>query len=89
MADTMTRLDFRLQPALKRRIERAAAATGQTISSFAVSVLLREANHLLAKETEIALNANASRTFIARLNKDTQPNRYLRRAAKRHRELIG
>lgn len=89
MADTMTRLDFRLQPALKRRIERAAAVTGQTISSFAVSVLLREANHLLAKDTEIVLNAEASRTFITRLDKDLKPNRHLRRAARRHRELIG
>jgi len=87
MADT-TRMDFRLQPAHKRRIERAAALTGQTVSSFAVSVLLREANQLLSEETEIVLNAKASREFIARLDRDIKPNRRLRRAAKRHGKLI-
>lgn len=45
-------------------------------------------DNLLAKDTEIVLNAEASRTFITRLDKDLKPNRYLRRAARRHRELI-
>ena len=89
MADTMTRLDFRLQPALKRRIERAAAVTGQTLSSFAVSVLLREADQLLARDAGITLDAKASRTLVARLDRDLRPNRQLRRAARRHQELIG
>jgi uncharacterized protein (DUF1778 family) len=84
----MTRLDFRLQPALKRRIERAAAVRGQTVSSFAVSVLLREADQLLAREGGIALGVEASRTLLARLDRDLRPNRRLRRAARRHRELI-
>jgi uncharacterized protein (DUF1778 family) len=89
MAGAMTRLDFRLQPALKRRIERAAAVSGQTLSSFAVSALLREADQLLARDVAVTLDAKASRALVARLDRDLRPNRQLRRAARRHQELLG
>ncbi len=88
MPATTTRLDFRLGPALKRRIEEAASLRGQTVSSFAVSVLVSEANRVLAESAAITLNAKASREFLDRLDKDLKPNRKLRRAARRHRELI-
>lgn len=88
MGTTKERMDFRLERAVKQRIERAATLTGQTVSAFAVSALMREANSILAEHEAITLNAEASRKFLARLDKEIKPNRNLQRAAKRHRELI-
>ena len=42
----------------------------------------------MARDAEITLNAKASRTLVARLDRDLKPNRHLRRAARRHRALI-
>jgi uncharacterized protein (DUF1778 family) len=88
MGATKDRMDFRLERTVKQRIERAATLTGQTVSAFAVSALMREANSILAEHEAIVLNADASRKFLARLDKDIKPNQNLRRAAKRHKELV-
>jgi uncharacterized protein (DUF1778 family) len=88
MNRTKDRLDFRLDRSIKLRIERAATVTGQSVSSFAVAALVREANSILAESEAITLNAEASRVFLDRLDKDIKPNARLKRAAKRHAELI-
>ena len=88
MTATKDRLDFRLDRSIKQRIERAASLTGQTVSAFAVSALMREANTILAEHDAISLNARASREFLARLDKDIKPNNNLKRAARRYKELV-
>lgn len=88
MATTITHLDFRLDHNLKRRVEKAAALSGQSVSAFAASVIVREANSILAEHATISLNAEASRQFLGRLDQDIKPNRKLRKAAGHHRELI-
>ena len=88
MASTKDRLDFRLDRTIKLRIERAASLTGQSVSSFAVAALIREANSILSESEAIVLGAEASREFLSRLDKDVKPNARLRRAAKRHSEMI-
>lgn len=88
MTTTKDRLDFRLDRSVKSRIERAASLTGQSISSFALAALVREANLVLAEHDAISLNAEASRKFLARLDKEIKPNQNLRRAAQKHQELI-
>ncbi len=88
MPNTKDRLDFRLDRVAKRRIERAASLTGQSVSSFAVAALMREANSILAEHEAIILNAEASRKFLERLDKDVKPTRNLKRAAKKHQEMI-
>lgn len=88
MATTKDRMDFRLDRTAKLRIERAASLTGQSVSAFAIAALLREANSVLAENEVIALNAEASRSFLKRLDADIKPNRKLKLAAKRHAEII-
>ena len=87
MATAVERLDFRLDRPSKQRIRNAAALRGETVSAFAVSVLLREADSILKDHATITLNAKASREFLDRADKDIKPNAKLRRAAKRHRGL--
>ncbi|MBU0567154.1 DUF1778 domain-containing protein [bacterium] len=88
MATTITQLDFRLDRDLKRCIEKAAALRGQSVSAFAASVIVREANSILAEHATISLNACASQQFLDRLDQDIKPNRKLRKAARCYRELI-
>ncbi len=82
------RLDFRLDRNIKRKIEHAASLAGQSVSTFALAALVREANSVIAEHEAIALNAEASREFLKRLDREIKPNRQLRRAAKRHAETI-
>ena len=87
MADS-SRINIRINSKAKRLIDQAAAVTGQTVSSFAVSVLSREARIVLAQQGSITLNADATRLFIERLGGDVMPNVNLGRAAERHQELL-
>ncbi len=61
-AQTQTRLWLRLSAEHKERIERAAAATGQTVNSFASAELLKRADEILARE-ESRLLSNAAREY--------------------------
>ena len=50
------RLNFRLPIALKQTIEEAAALTGQTVSDFAISVLVRSARTLIQEHDNTVLS---------------------------------
>lgn len=49
MTTKEARLDFRLDPETKARIERAARLTRETISAFVVRSAATEADHVLAR----------------------------------------
>lgn len=78
------RLDFRISPEHKKLIERAAAAQGQTVSSFAISTLIRAAEAAIEGEAVRALSARDSETFLAMLDAPPAPNAALREAARRY-----
>jgi uncharacterized protein (DUF1778 family) len=84
------RLDFRLRGDLKETIERAAAELGQTVSEFAVSTLVRQAQEVLQKSEQTRLSNRDRDSFLAALDLvDVQPNASLVAAAKSYRERLG
>jgi uncharacterized protein (DUF1778 family) len=83
------RLDFRLPSDLKRTIEQAAAQTGQSVSDFAVSVLVQTARDVLQQHNETRLSGRDRDLFVAMLDEaDARPNDALVAAAKRYSEQI-
>lgn len=81
------RINVRLSGELKRTIEEAAAALGQSVSEFAVGTVVQEARRVL-REVEATRLSNQDRDrFLAALEaSDARPNANLRAAAKRYRQ---
>lgn len=84
------RLNFRLTADLKRIIEEAAAATGQTVSDFAVATLTQAARRVIAEHHATRLSARDRDRVLAMLDeRSTKPNSSLLRAAKRYKKQVG
>ncbi len=83
------RLDFRLTPDHKSLIERAAHAMGQTVSSFATSVLLRASEDVIERETNRVLSERDAELFVNLLASDAEPNEALKAAAERYKSRVG
>ena len=84
------RLDFRLLAEQKRRIERAAALTGQTVTDFAAAALDERASEVLQSHEVTELSDRDRDMFLAMLDDvDTQPNEALRAAAQTYRNHFG
>jgi uncharacterized protein (DUF1778 family) len=81
MADKIAteRLDFRVDPRCKQLIEQAAAVSGQTVSSFALATLLRQARKTLREERMLKLSARDGERLLAALESPPQPNEALRK----------
>src|SRR5688572_31516240 len=77
------RLDIRLNPQAKQKIEEAAAVSHQTITDFVVSNLLRASEEALERQRLIQLSDRDRDPFLAALETDVRPNRALRKAAER------
>jgi len=77
------RLDIRLNPQAKQKIEQAAAVSHQTITDFVVSNLLRASEEALERQRLIQLSDRDRDLFLAALETDVRPNRALRKAAER------
>lgn len=84
-----SRLDFRISPEQKSLIERAARATGQTVSGFATTILLRAAEDVIERETNRVLSDRDAALFLAMLESDAGPNEALKAAAERYRAQRG
>jgi uncharacterized protein (DUF1778 family) len=84
-----SRLDFRVSPEHKSLIERAATMQGQTVSSFAISALLKAAEEAIHSATARTLSARDSRVFLELLDSDAEPNAALRAAAKKYKARRG
>jgi uncharacterized protein (DUF1778 family) len=79
------RLDFRLNRQVKEVIEKAACASGQSLSDFAVSVLYRTAREVLDQEQNTQLSSRDRDVFLAMLDSDVPPNEALKRAASKYK----
>ena len=75
------RLGLRLNEEHKERIERAAAAMGQTVNSFAASKLLKRSEEILEREEVRYLSNTARDRFLALLDSDSAPNAALKAVA--------
>ncbi len=82
------RLNFRLKPDIKERIEKAAAVTGKTLTEFAVTALADTAEEVLERYRVTRLSDRDRDIFLAILDRSSEPNQALKRAAKTHKRLI-
>lgn len=83
------RLNFRLPEELKATIEKAAAQSGQSVSDFAVSTLVREARAVIREHDVTELSDRDRDIFVSILDDgDAAPSETLRAAAERYKEEI-
>jgi uncharacterized protein (DUF1778 family) len=79
------RLNFRLPVDIKIVIEQAAAATGQSVSDFAVSTLARAAREVIRDQQVTELTERDRDRFLALLDDPrVKPNPALKTAAARY-----
>lgn len=81
-------MHFRLPKAVKERVEKAAIASGQTLTDFAVSVLASSADEVLERQYTAILSDRDRDRLLALLDADDKPGDALRRASKIHKKLI-
>ena len=80
------RLNFRLPSELKQIIEQAAAHTGQTVSDYAVSILVQNARRVIEEHDRTELTLRDREAFIKLLDDATaKPNRALAAAARKYK----
>ncbi|MHB8902529.1 MAG: type II toxin-antitoxin system TacA family antitoxin [Thermoguttaceae bacterium] len=80
------RLNFRLPPELKQIIEQAAAHTGQTVSDYAVSILVQNARRVIEEHDRTELSRRDRDAFVKLLDDETaKPNRALAAAARKYK----
>lgn len=82
------RLEFRVDPAHKVLIERAAAYRGESVTGYAISMLVQQSQRVIREHEVTLLSAIDRDRFLELLDNPAEPNHSLRRAARRHRELI-
>lgn len=82
------RLDVRLRDEHKRLIERAAYMLGQSVSSFTVSTLVREAETVVQRHEGLVLSDRDRDAFLAALDNPPEPSERLRRYAREHEKRV-
>ncbi len=81
------RLQIRVDPAEKRLLERAAAASHQSVSSFVLQSAATQAAQVLAERPLIELSPTAAETFSEALERPAMVNERLAAALGRRREF--
>ena len=84
----VARLDFRLAVENKRLIEQAATISGQTVSDFVLSNVLKTAHEVVEKHHTTVLSNRDRDIFLAMLDADDEPNQALRGLVEAHKRLI-
>ncbi len=78
------RLNVRLDAGSKELIERAAHSLNQTVSSFTISTLIREARQVVGQSEALRLSDRDRQIFLDALDNPPAPNAKLRAAAREH-----
>ncbi len=86
--NTIARLNFRLSSEAKEKIERAAVASGLTVTDFAVHSLINTAEAVLERQHMRKLTNRDRDVFLALLDADDEPNEALKKAFQAHGDLI-
>jgi uncharacterized protein (DUF1778 family) len=89
LVSSTERLNFRLDPVIKRVIERAASIRGVSITDFAISTLEREARDIVQNDEAIVLSDRDRDAFLAALDNPQAANSKLRQAGKRYKQAVG
>lgn len=81
------RISFRTTPAVKARIEEAAALYGTGITQFLENCALEKATEALAKENKVILSGRARAAFLYLLDNPREPTVTMKEALKQFRKL--
>ncbi len=81
-----TRLDFRVSVESKTIIEQAASLSGQTVSDFAVSILVKSAQEIILQNQQTKLSERDFKIFLQILESDGEPNEALKKAADNYKK---
>ncbi len=82
------RLNFRLPPEIKERIENAALISGVTVTDFAINALANTAEEVLEKHQSRVLSDRDREIFLAMLENPPEPNEALKKAVKEYKKRI-
>jgi uncharacterized protein (DUF1778 family) len=82
------RLNLRLKPAAKRRIEQAAAFEGRTVSSFIVSSALASAERTIREHDTMVLSQRDAEAFLEAILDPPQPSAKLLEAVAEHSRRV-
>lgn len=82
------RLNLRLKPDAKRRIEQAAAFEGKTVSSFILSSALATAERTIRQHETVALSRRDAEVFFDAVGNPPKPNAKLAKAIEEHRRRV-
>jgi uncharacterized protein (DUF1778 family) len=83
------RLEARISPDLKRRLEYAASLRGSTLTEFVVQSAQEAATRTIRENEVLVLSERASIAFAELLLNPPGPNRELLAAAKRYKKQLG
>ncbi len=86
--EIVARINFRLPSDMKDVVERAAVASGQSLTDFAVQTLVTKANEVLEHQHLRTLTDRDRDIFLAMLDADAEPNEALKSAFAAHKQLI-
>ncbi len=82
------RIEARVSSATKKLLEHAASISGQTLTSYVLSVLTSSARQTIESHNETALTFRESRAFVDLLFASPKPNRALQQAAAEHSKRV-
>lgn len=83
----VARLEARISPQLKQRIEYAASLRGATVTEFVIQSTQEAALRTIRENEVLTLNEDARRAFAEFLLSPPTPNRTARAAARRYKRL--
>jgi uncharacterized protein (DUF1778 family) len=88
VSQTSARLEARLPGEVLTRLKRAAEIQGRTLTDFVVAAADEAACRAIEQTEILRLSAEDQRRVAAAILKPPAPNRALKKAARRYRELI-
>lgn len=83
------RLEARISPDLKRRLEYAASLRGTSLTEFVVQSVHDAATRTIRENEVLILNEQASAAFVETLLNPPAPNRKAVAAAARYKQRLG
>jgi uncharacterized protein (DUF1778 family) len=83
------RLEARISPAMKRRLEHAASLRGTSLTEFVIQSAYEAASRAIRESEVLTLSERARHDFVQLLLNPPRPNRKALAAAKRYKARIG
>ena len=87
-ASKTARLEARITPNLQALLKRAAEVEGRSVTDFVVSAVQEAAERRIEQAQVIRLSLADQKAFVEAILSPPEPTAALKRAFKRHRELI-